>query len=166
MVLGIDPGVERTGFAVVNDLGRGKIKVYGFGLITTSKENNFSQRLRELHGDIEQVIKKYPIRVMAVERLFYSRNQKTIIEVSEARGVILLAAASCGLEICEYTPNEIKQSVTGYGAADKKQVEKMVKKILGINSIAGPDDVADALAVAVCGLQSNNLAILRERNEK
>jgi len=150
-VLGIDPGVASVGWAVV----RGKNDSVSFqqaGCIKTSKLDLFGKRLELIYQAINAIIKKYHPDVIAIEQLFFYKNVKTAIAVSQARGVILLAAEQAGLPITEFTPLEVKQAVCGYGRAEKQQIQKMIKVLLQLEKIPQPDDAADALAIAVCSL--------------
>jgi crossover junction endodeoxyribonuclease RuvC len=148
-ILGIDPGYATVGYGVV-DYVKAKFTVVNYGAIITSADTPFEQRLSEVHTDLCEIIEAYRPEFMAVERLFFTTNQKTAIDVSQARGVILLAGVTNGVEIAEYTPLQVKQSVTGYGKAVKSQVQEMTKRILNLSAIPKPDDTADALAIAIC----------------
>lgn len=148
-ILGIDPGYGIVGFGVI-DYENSQYKVIDYGVIETPKEEAMATRLAMVYRGISSLVKKYKPDEMAVEKLFFFKNQTTVIPVAEARGVILLAGIdTCG-EIFEYTPLQIKQALTGNGRAEKKQVQYMVKAILGLQDIPKPDDAADALAVAIC----------------
>jgi crossover junction endodeoxyribonuclease RuvC len=149
-IIGIDPGYAIVGFGVL-DYSYGKFTVLDYGAITTSAETPFPQRLKEIYNDLCFVLDKYNPEFMAIERLYFTNNQKTAIEVAAARGVIILAAEQRGIKIKEYTPLQVKQSVTGYGKAVKVQVQEMIKKILKLHETPKPDDAADALAVGICG---------------
>ncbi|MCK4891576.1 MAG: crossover junction endodeoxyribonuclease RuvC [Candidatus Pacebacteria bacterium] len=149
IILGIDPGTAITGFGVIESQNN-KLKVIDAGCIKTDKNLDMSERLDLIAKKLKNIIKKYKPQIMAVEELFYFKNKKTVITVAQARGVILFMGKNQGIEICEYTPLQVKQAVVGYGRAEKKQVQQMVKLILGLKEIPKPDDVADALAVAVC----------------
>lgn len=152
-ILGIDPGFGLVGFGIL-DYDNG-YDVVDYGVIETTKDQAFPDRLEIIHKGIKQLIEEYKPDVVAIEELFYFRNQTTIIPVAEARGVIVLTCKQAGLEIFEYTPLQIKQAVTGIGRADKKQVQFMVKSILGLEKVPRPDDAADAVAVAICHSQIN-----------
>lgn len=152
IVLGIDPGTAIVGFSVL-EKGR-DVKIHTYGQITTPKENSKEDRLKEIYENINYLIDTYKPEELAIEKLFFFKNVTTAMAVSEARGVIILAAVLKGLEIFEYTPLEIKQAVTGYGRANKKDVQEMVTKILSLDSIPKPDDVADAIAVSLCHLNA------------
>lgn len=148
-ILGIDPGTATTGFGVI-EKKNGKLSHLDHGVVSTSKELPMSNRLLVLFGDIEELIIKHHPDVIAVEQLFFARNVTTALTVGQARGVILLAAQKADLHLVEFTPLQVKQSVSGYGQATKKQVQEMVKKILTLDSLPTPDDAADALALAIC----------------
>ena len=149
IILGIDPGTATTGFGVLKSQNN-KLEVLDVGCIETDKNLEMPERLNLIAKELKSIIKKYKPQIMAVEELFFFKNKKTVITVAQARGVILFIGKNEGLEICEYTPLQVKQAVVGYGRAEKKQVQQMVKSILGLKEIPKPDDAADALAVAVC----------------
>lgn len=149
LILGIDPGIAITGFGILEKLD-GKCRVVKYGALETHKSLPEPERLHLLQSELKKIIDRFSPDIMAVEKLFFFKNQKTIISVGEARGVVVAVGAGCGLEMREYTPLQVKQAVTGYGRADKKQIQMMVKNILKLSSIPKPDDVADALAVALC----------------
>ena len=157
IILGIDPGTATTGYGVIEN-NQGKVKAVDYGCILTDKKMKMPERLDFLGEELKKIIKEYKPQAMAVEELFFFKNAKTIITVGQARGVILFVGKNAskniskktGLDIYEYTPLQVKQAVVGYGRADKKQVQQMVKAILGLNEIPKPDDAADALAVAIC----------------
>lgn len=155
VILGIDPGYGIVGYGVIDTDGN-NYQVLDYGAITTPKEDSISLRLQEIEENLIYLLKKYKPEIVAIEELFYFKNQTTIIPVAEARGVIILTAQKyCG-NIYEYTPLQIKQALTGNGRAEKAQVQFMVKSILGLNSIPKPDDAADALAVAICHSQTSS----------
>ncbi|MBP5427160.1 MAG: crossover junction endodeoxyribonuclease RuvC [Clostridiales bacterium] len=156
IILGIDPGFAITGVGVI-EYKNNKFKVLDYGAITTDSGLKLSQRLLLLYNKLENVIIKYNPDVVAIEELFFNKNIKTALNVGHGRGVVLLAAAKNNKKIFEYTPLQVKQSVVGYGRAEKNQVQQMVKMILNLKSIPKPDDVADALAVAVCCAHSNKI---------
>lgn len=157
-ILGIDPGTATTGFGILEIKGNDK-RVIDCGVISTHKDLPMPERLVELHKDLSELIKTHRPDWCAVEQLFFARNVTTAITVGQARGVILLAAAENNLSIVEYTPLQVKQAVTGYGQATKKQVQEMVKTILGLKEIPKPDDAADALAIALTHLPSTRTSI-------
>ena len=153
IILGIDPGFGRIGWGIVIQEGTEWHPV-NYGCIETSIKDSFVDRLAELHKEIIKIIKKYKPTRMAVEDLFFFKNVKTAIKVGQARGVILLAGVENNLPIDEFTPLQIKQAITGYGRAEKQQMQKMVQTILGLKQKIKSDDAADALAVALCAGQS------------
>ena len=148
-ILGIDPGTGIVGFGVI-DVYRGNNTFIDAGVIKTPAHQADSDRLQTIFQDLTEVINQHNPTVMAVEKLFFIRNITTAMSVSQARGVILLLGKQKGLELFEYTPLQIKQAVTGYGKADKKQIQEMVKIILKLPQLPKPDDAADALAAAIC----------------
>jgi crossover junction endodeoxyribonuclease RuvC len=154
--LGIDPGTAITGYGLVRE-DAGSLQAVAYGAITTPAEWGLPDRLAELHRQLSQLIALHRPASAAVEQLFFSRNVRTALAVGHARGVVLLALAQAGIPISEYTPLEVKQAVTGYGRADKKQIQEMVRVLLGLPGIPKPDDVADALAVAICHLHSSQI---------
>ncbi|MGC9521775.1 MAG: crossover junction endodeoxyribonuclease RuvC [Anaerolineae bacterium] len=155
-VLGIDPGTATTGYAVVEET-EGRLELIAMGAITTPAKTPLPLRLKQIYSDLEALINTYHPDASAVEELFFSRNARTAMSVGHARGVTLLALADADLAIAEYTPMQIKQAVTGYGNADKHQVQQMVKMLLNLSEIPRPDDAADAAAVAVCYLHRAKL---------
>jgi crossover junction endodeoxyribonuclease RuvC len=150
-ILGIDPGTRRIGYGVIKKLP-GKLGFVSAGLLKIKGGDDFSA-LKETRRQIEGIIGKFKPEILAIEKLYFMRNQKTGIQVAQARGVILLSALEKGLKILEYAPNEIKAGITGYGFADKKAVLKMVKLILGKSDLDIVDDASDALAVAILASQ-------------
>lgn len=152
-VLGIDPGYAIVGYGVVQG-DAGSIRVDDFGAIITQAHTTFEDRLAEIYGDLRELLEAHRPEVMAIESLFYTTNQKTVIAVAEARGVILLAARQAQIPIFEYTPLQIKQSVAGYGKATKRQMQEMTQRLLRLKEIPKPDDAADALAVGICHIHS------------
>jgi crossover junction endodeoxyribonuclease RuvC len=157
IILGIDPGIAIVGYGIIK-YEENRFSVINYGAITTHSSMKLPDRLKEIFEDMNQLIDLYHPDVVAVEELFFNKNVKTALTVGHGRGVALLAAANKHLEIFEYTPLQVKQSVVGYGRAEKAQVQQMVKVILSLNEIPKPDDVADALAVAVCHAHSANLS--------
>jgi len=150
IVLGIDPGIATTGFGVVRIEPSGKVSFVDCGQIRTNKQNSISQRLAIIVESLRQLIEKYHPELVGIESLFFARNISTAMVVAEARGAILSVLAEYNLPVVEHTPLQVKQSLTGYGKADKQQVLKMIKSILHIEALPGPDDISDALAIAVC----------------
>jgi crossover junction endodeoxyribonuclease RuvC len=155
--LGIDPGTATTGYGIVDYL-TGKEKLVHYGTIRTAAGVDMPIRLYQIKRELDRLLEEYQPDVVAVEELFYNRNSKTVITVAQSRGVVLMTAAAAGLPIAEYTPLQVKQSVVGYGNADKRQVQLMVQRILSMKDIPRPDDAADALAIAVCCLHSYRLS--------
>ena len=155
-ILGIDPGIAIVGYGVVDYEGN-KFKTVDYSAITTKAHTNLDSRLCIVYDGICGIIDRYKPDAVSVEELFFNTNVKTAITVAHARGVIVLAAAKKGVPTFEYTPLQIKQALTGYGRADKSQMQNMVKIMLGLNAVPKPDDVADALAVAICHAHSSAL---------
>lgn len=148
-IIGIDPGTGILGFGVI-DVSRGnKVKLVTAGVITTPAHTPIEERLEEIFDGLTDIIAETNPEVMSIEKLFFSRNVTTAISVAQARGVAMLTGQKAQLPIAEYTPNEIKQTVTGYGKADKKQVQEMVRIHLNLQEVPKPDDCADALAAAI-----------------
>ena len=147
-VIGIDPGYAIVGWGVVEYSGN-RFAPVGYGALMTDKDTPFEQRLVEIYAGVQDVLQRYRPEALALEKLFYQHNQTTVIGVAEARGVILLAAARRGVPVFEYTPMQVKQAVTGYGKAVKKQVQEMTRMMLHLNAVPKPDDTADALAMAI-----------------
>jgi len=154
IALGVDPGTAITGYGVVGRTPDDRYVLLACGVIRTSPDQLMHLRLLELHTDLSNIIQEFDPDVVAVEKLFFGRNVTTAITVGQARGVILLAAARQGCPVAEYTPAEIKQALTGYGNADKQQMQQMVKQVLGLAEIPRPDDAADGVAIAICHLQT------------
>ncbi|MDO5560033.1 MAG: crossover junction endodeoxyribonuclease RuvC [Oscillospiraceae bacterium] len=148
-ILGIDPGYAIVGFGVL-DYDKNKFIPVEYGAIFTQAHTDFNARLCSIFDDMEFIIEKYKPDAMSIERLYFTTNQKTAIDVAQARGVINLAAAKKNIPIWEYTPLQVKQAVVGYGKATKKQVMDMTKRILNLHDVPKPDDTADALAIAIC----------------
>ena len=153
IILGIDPGIARMGYGVVAQQGH-QMKAGDYGTLTTPAGEPLEKRLAEMFGKLRKVLAKVKPGAVAIEELFFSRNAKTAIAVGQARGVALLACGLAGVPVYEYRPMEIKQAVAGHGGADKEQVQKMVKLLLGLKEVPQPDDTADALAVAITHAQS------------
>ena len=148
-ILGIDPGIAIVGYGVVDKISN-SYKAVKYDAITTKAHTPLEQRLLAIYNELDLLIKEYKPEVMSVEELFFNNNAKTAFAVGQARGVILLAAVQNNLPIYEYTPLQVKQALTGYGRADKHQIQQMMKSMLGLSAVPKPDDVADALAIAVC----------------
>lgn len=149
IIMGIDPGFAITGYGIVKYEGN-KFSPLEYGAVLTKAVTPFAQRLLQLDEELTAVIEKYKPEAISVEELFFNKNIKTAIMAAHGRGIALAAAARSGAEVFEYTPLQVKQAVVGYGRAEKAQVQQMVKVILNLPCIPKPDDVADALAVAVC----------------
>lgn len=157
-ILGIDPGLATMGFGIVEKDGAGKIHAVDYGVVKTPKEESLPVRLAMLESGVKQIIEKYAPDEIAFEELFFTKNITTGIAVAEARGVILLTCVKeCG-KLFEYTPMQIKQALTGYGRADKKQMQLVVASLLRLKDVPKPDDAADALAVAVCHSYTNRFS--------
>jgi crossover junction endodeoxyribonuclease RuvC len=148
-ILGIDPGYAILGWGVI-DMKGNHFKVVDYGAVTTDAKMEMPDRLKVLYNSLMDIITEYEPDVASIEELFFNTNAKTAILVGQARGVAVLACANSGLEIEEYTPLQIKQGLVGYGRAEKKQVQQMVKTILNLKEVPKPDDTADALALAIC----------------
>lgn len=154
-ILGIDPGLASIGWAVLQN-EKGKFTLLDYGCFKTDKDNNFSSRLKSIFEEINKLAIKYNLQVLAVEELYFAKNVKTAIMVSQCLGVIKLAGEMLKLPVMEYTPLNVKMTITGYGRAEKKQVEFMVKKTLGIKKDIKPDHAADAVAVALTHCFTNS----------
>ena len=153
IVLGIDPGTAALGYGIVEST-RGRLRAVDYGCLETSPDTAMPERLLAVHALIDELLELHRPAVMAVERLFFSRNAQTALGVGQARGVVLLAAAQRGVPVREATPNEVKSAIAGYGGADKDQVQRMVQVVLEMASVPRPDDAADALAIAVWAANS------------
>lgn len=148
-IIGIDPGYAIVGYGVL-DYSRSQFSVVNYGAITTDAETSFDLRLMEIYSDMNKVLDMFQPDCMSIEKLYFTNNKTTGIDVAQARGVILLSAVQHDVDIYEYTPMQVKQAVVGYGKAEKHQVQEMVKNILHLNEIPKPDDTADAVALAIC----------------
>lgn len=153
-ILGIDPGFGRVGYGIIEETSGREWRAIAFGCIETSGKKTFIDRLAEVHTELLRLIKEYQPTRMAVEELFFFKNVKTAIEVGQARGVILLTGVEAGLPIDEFTPLQVKQAMTGYGRAEKGQMQKIMAMVLGLKEKIKSDDAADALAVALTAGQS------------
>lgn len=149
-ILGIDPGTGILGFGVIDVTIQSKVTIVDGGVIRTPVKQADSLRLKTIYEELTEIIQQHKPDIMSVEKLFFAQNVTTAMSVSQARGVVLLCGEQNGLQLFEYTPLQIKQAVTGYGKADKKQVQEMVRIILGLDEVPKPDDAADALAAAIC----------------
>jgi crossover junction endodeoxyribonuclease RuvC len=159
IVLGIDPGTAITGYGLVRE-ENGQAVALAYGAITTPSDLSLPDRLKLLQRDLAAIVEQYQPDQSAVEQLFFNKNVRTALAVGHARGVILLTLAQANIPIYEYTPLEVKQAITGHGRADKGQVQQMVTLLLNLSKIPKPDDVADALAIAICHLHSARLTTL------
>lgn len=166
LILGLDPGTATTGYGLVRVVN-GKYVALKYGLIETDKNGSPSKRLQSIHRQIQEIFKKYKPDVMAMERLFFATNAKTAIRVGQAQGILLLAAAKSGTEVFEYAPGTIKKVVAGSGRADKKLIQKAVRKVLGAGVRSKPkkkthfDNEADALAVALCHAYKEKKVVIK-----
>lgn len=155
IILGIDPGTAATGYGLIKK--DRDLKIIDYGCIRTETKFSTAERLEQINKRLVKIIKKHKPQKIAVENLFFFKNVKTAIKVSQARGVILATAAQMRTPVEEYTPLQIKQAVTGYGRADKNQIQKMVKLLLRLKETPKPDDAADALATAICCANNNRI---------
>ncbi|MFA5886218.1 MAG: crossover junction endodeoxyribonuclease RuvC [Patescibacteria group bacterium] len=153
IILGLDPGIADTGYGLIKEAG-GHFCCLAYGSIKTKASDDLVVRLEILHQELDQIIKRYRPELAAVEQLFFNKNVRTALIVGQARGVSLLTLRQNRLKIIEFTPSQVKQAVTAYGQASKKQVQKMVKLILNLKELPQPDDAADALALAICASSS------------
>ena len=159
IIMGIDPGLATVGFGIINASRGTKFETVEYGAVLTPAKSKIPDRLAEIFENISQLVKTYKPDAVSVEKLYFNTNEKTAINVAQARGVILLAARLGKVPIYEYTPLQIKQALTGYGRAEKKQIMYMVKTILKLESEPRPDDTADALAAAICHAYSSSSAL-------
>jgi crossover junction endodeoxyribonuclease RuvC len=155
IILGIDPGTAITGYGILKKKVN-NLEMIEYGCLRTENTCSMAERLEKIDKELTELIKKYKPQHIAVEDIFFSKNAKTVIKVSQARGVVLARAAKMKVPVAEYTPPQVKQAVTSYGRADKNQVQQMVKILLKLNEIPKPDDAADALAIAICCAHSIN----------
>jgi len=154
LALGIDPGTATTGYGLVRLARDGSLLAVTHGIISTPKDATASARLEMLYNELQSLLKQHKPDTAAVEKLFFARNVTTALAVGQARGVVMLCLQQAGIETFEYTPKEVKQAVAGYGNADKRQVQDMVRALLQLDSIPKPDDAADALAIAITHLNT------------
>lgn len=159
LVIGLDPGLAITGYGLVAGDGQ-HLQEVAHGVLRTPAQAPLAERLVMLHDGLAALLQEYRPQTAAVEELFFSNNAQTAMLVGQARGVLLLTAAQARLQIAEYTPMQVKQAVTGYGGADKLQIQQMVRVLLGLDELPRPDDAADALAVAICQHHSARLGAL------
>lgn len=153
LILGVDPGIAITGYGLLEQNGN-RIKPLKYGVIRTSSDLMTAERLMTIHQKITDLVKEYKPEVMVVEELFFNKNTRTALTVGQARGVIMLVSAEQRIKFAEYTPLQVKMAVVGYGRAEKRQVQEMVRVLLGLKEIPKPDDAADALAIAICHAHS------------
>lgn len=165
IILGIDPGYAIVGWGVIEYMSN-RFTVVDYGAVTTEAGTPFNDRLKAVYDGIDSIMKRYSPEALSIEKLFYNTNAKTVIDVAQARGVINLAAVQNNIPIFEYTPLQVKQSVVGYGRAEKKQVQEMTRVILKLAKIPKPDDTADALAMAICHAHASGSMLGRLRNIK
>jgi len=154
-ILGIDPGLATVGYGIIEYRGN-SFTTLDYGAILTAAHTDFDKRLLSIHEQLSELITIFKPDAVAIEELFFNKNTKTAIAVAQARGAIVLTCAQYGVPYYEYTPLQVKQSVVGYGRADKNQVQQMTKILLNLNAVPKPDDTADALAIAICHAHSNN----------
>ena len=160
IILGIDPGTATTGWAILSQTER-NLNPLGYGHISTEKFYSDDTRILELSQDLKKIINQYKPQEAAIESLFFFKNKKTVISVAQARGAILLTLRQNNVKVFGYTPLQIKQALTGYGRAEKKQMQEMVKNILKLKTIPQPDDTADAIAIALCHSHSRKMTFLK-----
>ena len=160
IVLGIDPGTAAMGYGIVDASG-GRVREVDHGCLVTSPDRSLPERLLEIHALVGELLARHQPAVLAVERLFFSKNVQTAFAVGQARGVVLLAAAQHGVPVREATPNEVKSAIAGHGGADKAQVQRMVQVVLGMAELPRSDDAADALAIAVWGANTEGSVVAR-----
>lgn len=157
-VLGIDPGLTRCGYAVLQVVSANEVKMTALGVLRTKPENDLSSRLAEIAAEINGLLDEYQPTAVAVEQIFFQSNVRSAMSVGQVSGLVLSAAANRGVQVAQYSPNQVKLAITGWGGADKAQVQKMVKQRLKLNSIPKPADAADAAAIALCHIASSPLA--------
>ena len=157
LVIGIDPGTATTGYGLVDEDESGELTAVAYGVIKTPAKLPMPQRLRQLYRELKEIVLLHRPDSAAVEKLFFQKNVRTAISVGQGRGVAILALAEAEIEISEYTPLEIKQAISGYGGADKAQMQQMVRALLNLDELPTPDDAADALAVAICHIHTDHL---------
>jgi len=163
-ILGIDPGIATVGFGIV-DSEKNTLSLVSYGIISTCANTSLSSRLDHIYDDISELIRTFTPDEIACEELFFNTNITTGISVAHGRGVVLLACFKAGIPIFEYTPLQVKQSVVGYGRAEKKQVIYMVQRLLNMKTAPKPDDAADALAIAICHARSATSLITKNRGD-
>ncbi len=150
IILGVDPGLALTGWGLISLSGRSDITLIDYGCIRTKPTQTLDCRLRSIHQDLANIIRSHKPSLLALEELYFSKEARAVASIAQARGVILLSAALEGLKVCEYNPRHVKIALTGYGSADKNQMQRMVQLVLRMKELPRPDDAADALAIAIC----------------
>ncbi len=160
IIIGIDPGTAITGYGVIKKTKENKLEVLDYGCIKTSSSLNPGERLKIINDELNKLISKYKPSFFSVEKLYFFKNLKTAMPVSEARGVIIFTAAKKNIPVFEFTPLEVKMTISGYGRANKKQVQKMIQSFLKLKEFPKEDDAADALGVALCGILRKNSKLL------
>ena len=163
LVIGLDPGTATTGYGLVRETRDGSLEAVAYGVITTPAKMPMPKRLAQLYSELAEILLLHKPDTSAVEKLFFQKNVSTAISVAQGRGAALVALAQADLDVAEYTPNEIKLAIAGYGGADKRQMQQMVRALLNLDDIPRPDDAADALAVAICHLHSRRSHALYDR---
>ncbi len=164
-ILGIDPGYAIVGYGVIEFSG-GRYYAIDYGAVTTEPDTPFPRRLQQIYTGLQSVIIKNDPDAVSIERLYFQNNQKTAIDVAQARGVILLAAQNSNIPVSEYTPLQVKMAVTGYGQAHKPQVMEMTRRLLKLDKVPKPDDTADALAIAICHAQCSGTSLRSILNQR
>ncbi len=157
-IIGIDPGYAIVGYGIVDYAGN-RFKTVAYGAVLTEAKTEFTSRLDKIYTELTELIEKYRPEAMSIEKLYFNTNTTTAIDVAQARGVILLSARRAGIPVYEYTPLQVKQAVTGYGRAEKKQIMEMTRMLLGLDKVPKPDDTADALALSICHAHTNGSPI-------
>lgn len=160
LVIGIDPGTAITGYGLVHEDESGNLTAVAYGVVKTPAKQPMPLRLLQLYRELKEIVLLHRPDGAAVEKLFFQKNVRTALSVSQGRGVAILALAEAEIDVSEYTPLEIKQAISGYGGADKAQMQQMVRALLDLDEIPSPDDAADALAVAICHLHTRRLQLL------
>lgn len=165
IILGFDPGVAIVGFGLINKEGN-SIHAIQYGSINTKSNTAESVRLKQIYDGAKEIIETYKPEVISIEQLYFNKNVTTAMNVGQARGVLMLAAVEAGLSVYEYTPLQIKQALAGYGRAEKRQIQEMVRMLLNLREIPKPDDAADALAIAICHAHSVKMTNIIKENIK
>jgi len=169
IILGVDPGLSLTGWGLIESTDKKSVSLIDYGCIRTKPDRGLGERLKVIYQDLLNIIQSHKAEALALEELFFSKEARTVAAVAQARGAVLLSAAVSGIPIFEYNPRHVKMAMTGYGSADKNQIQQMVKMFLKMSEIPKPDDAADALAIAICHLNTakfENSVIINGRIEK